>query len=102
MMWFLSVVGLLAAAAEEKPAPVSGMAPPVTVLAADKPIDVDIGHAAPCLADLLGEGKPQLLVGQFGDGKLRVYRNVGTAKEPKFKDFEWFKAGGDVGKVPSG
>jgi hypothetical protein len=63
---------------------------------------VDIGHAAPCVADLLGEGKPQLLVGQFGDGKLRVYRNVGTAKEPRFAKFEYFQAGGADGKVPSG
>src|SRR5262245_8937197 len=98
MRWLLSVAALLtvlAALAEEKPKPGPELAPPVAVLAADRPIDVDIGHAAPCLADLLGEGKPQLLAGQFGEGKLRVYRNAGTAKEPKFKEFEWFKAGDD-------
>jgi hypothetical protein len=97
-VWSLSAAVLLALPAADKPQ----LAPPVAVLAAGKPIDVDIGHAAPCLADLLGEGKPQLLVGQFGEGKLRIYRNVGDARKPRFDKFEWFQAGGDTGKVPSG
>src|SRR5947207_322117 len=42
-----------------------------------KPITVDVGHSAPFLADLDGDGKAELLVGQFGEGKLRVYRNEG-------------------------
>ena len=103
MMWSLSVAVLLGApVGADKTAPKPALAAPAAVLAAGKPIDVDVGHAAPFFADLLGEGKPQLLVGQFGDGKLRVYRNTGTARAPRFDKFEWFQAGGDAGKVPSG
>src|SRR5262249_51790432 len=67
------------------------------------------GHAAPAVGDFYGDGKPALLVGQFSGGKLRVYRNTGTAGAPKFGDFEWFKAsdalgtiqpGGDIGFCP--
>jgi hypothetical protein len=68
-------------------------------MAAGKPINVDVGHAAPCVADLNGAGKPQLLVGQFGDGKLRIYANKGSAREPRFDTFTWFQAGGAIGKV---
>jgi hypothetical protein len=78
------------------------LAPPFRVEASGKPIDVDIGHAAPLLADLDGDGVRDLLVGQFGDGKLRFYRNTGNNTAPKFAALEWVKAGGADAKVPSG
>lgn len=80
----------------------SNLAPPVLIQAAGKPIDVDIGHAAPCFADLDGDGKMHLLVGQFGEGKLRIYRNTGSKTEPRFDKCELFQAGGTDGNVPSG
>ncbi len=80
----------------------TSLAEPVQVLAAGKPISVEIGHAAPFVADLDGDGKAELLVGQFGDGKLRIYRNQGTGTEPRFEQFTWFQAGGKEGKVPAG
>jgi hypothetical protein len=104
-MWSLSAVLLLAvpgAAGPSGPSPAPDLAPPVRLLAAGKPINVDIGHAAPCVADLRGTGKPQLIVGQFGDGKLRVYANKGSAGKPRFEGFEWFAAGGSVGKIEAG
>ncbi len=102
-MWSLPAAFLVAVpAADAKPAPAAELAPPVKLVAAGKPINVEVGHAAPCLADLKGEGKPQLLVGQFGEGKLRIYPNVGSAKSPRFEKFEWFHAGKEVGKVPAG
>ena len=79
-----------------------GFEAPVRINAGDAPIDVDVGHAAPFVADLDGDGKNDLLVGQFGEGKLRVYKNIGDNKAPKFKDFEWLKAGGDIARVPTG
>src|SRR5262249_50018475 len=49
------------------------LAPPVKILAGGQAINVDIGHAAPFFADIDGRGVKDLLVGQFGDGKLRIY-----------------------------
>ena len=80
----------------------SQLAAPVQVQADGKPLDIDeIGHAAPFFADIDGDGKRDLLVGQFGGGKLRVYPNQGTDKEPRFSKYEYFKAGADLGTVPA-
>ncbi|MCC6909875.1 MAG: hypothetical protein IT430_18220 [Phycisphaerales bacterium] len=77
--------------------------PPFRVSAGDEWIDVDIGHAAPWVADWNGDGKNDLLVGQFGDGKMRIYRNVGSNAEPKFdSDFAWFQTRKGLGSIPSG
>ena len=78
------------------------LAAPVRIEAGGEPINVDIGHAAPFFADFDGDKVLDLLVGQFGEGKLRVYRNLGTDAEPKFGDVSWFEAGGELGTVPSG
>ena len=92
-------VGFQAAHAREG---TSTFAPPVRLEAGGKPINVDTGHAAPCFADIDGDGSPELLVGQFDDGKLRVYPNRGTRAAPRFDTFAWFQAGGKEGKVPAG
>ena len=81
------------------------LAPPVRVMAGDQPIDLGdcIGHAAPFFADIDGDGVKDLLVGQFKDGACRIYKNIGTNAAPKFAaEYQGFKAGGDVGKVPYG
>ncbi len=76
--------------------------PPFQVKDAEMPISVDVCHAAPLYVDYDGDGKKELLVGQFGEGKVRIYRNEGTNKAPKFKGFAWFQAGGAVASVPAG
>ena len=102
-MLSLSTALLLAAVPAAPPAKgAPDLAPPALIQAGGKPLDVDVGHAAPCVADLKGDGTLHLLVGQFGEGKLRIYPNAGTKAEPRFDRFEWFRAGGDVGKVPAG
>ncbi len=91
------------------PAPGSDLEPPVRLEAGGKPIDVFGGHAAPALADLDGDGVRDLLVGQFlAEGKnafqapMRVYRNLGTEKAPRFDGFRLLEGGGEGATVPTG
>ena len=79
-----------------------GLAAPYRVKDAAGYIDVNSGHAAPLVTDFDGDGLADLLVGQFGDGKLRIYKNAGTVKEPKFQGFTWFKTGEQDARIPSG
>jgi len=81
--------------------PASELSEPARVRAGDDPIDVDMGYAAPCYVDFDGDGIRDLLVGQFGDGKLRIYRNTGTDTEQVFSDFYYFQAAGADGTVPT-
>ena len=77
--------------------------PPVQVVAGGGAIDVQrSGHAAPFFVDFDGDGRKDLLVGEIDDGRLRIYRNVGTNAEPKFGEYEWFKVGAELGRVPCG
>ncbi len=76
---------------------------PTLIQAGGRPIDVEReGHSAPFVGDFDGDGVRDLLVGQYHDGRLRIYRNRGTDTAPRFDGFEWFRAGGAIGKVPEG
>ncbi len=72
--------------------------PPVRLKAGDAAIRVESpGYAAPCWTDLNGDGKMHLLVGQFNDGKIRVFQHLGGEK---FAPGEWLQAEGEVAEVP--
>src|SRR3954464_3007053 len=91
-----------ALAANDAQAPKSQLAAPVRIEAEGKPLDItEIGHAAPFFADIDGDGKRDLLVGQFGGGKLRIYKNHGTDAQPRFGNYDYMKAGADLGTVPA-
>jgi hypothetical protein len=98
------------------------LAPPVRLEAAGVPIDVTVGHAAPYIIDFDGDGVRDLLVGEYGkgsfprkrlperlrekdmdfaEGKLRIYRNLGTNATPLFKDFEYLRAGREYASIPT-
>ena len=77
-------------------------APPVRLEAAGKPIDTEVGHAAPLVVDFNGDGKNDLLVGQFGDGVLWFYKNIGTTARPQYAAGVKFKEGKPDGRVPTG
>lgn len=101
---FRTLVVVLAGAILTDSAPLSPeLEPPVRLQAAGKPIDaMEIGHAAPFVFDFDGDGLKDLLVGQFKDGLLWMYRNEGTNSEPKLTAGVKFKEGKEDGRVPSG
>jgi hypothetical protein len=93
---------LLGAPTSQDPARSVEFEPPVRLEAAGNVIDTDVGHAAPSVADFDGDGVRDLLVGQFGDGILWIYRNLGTNESPKLAAGKKFKEGREDGRVPTG
>jgi hypothetical protein len=72
--------------------------PPVRLKAGDAAIRVESpGYAAPCWTDIDGDGKKDLLVGQFNKGKIRVFKHLGAEK---FAPGNWLQAEGKVAEVP--
>ena len=55
------------------------------------------GYAAPCWTDVDGDGNKDLVVGQFKQGKMRVFKNLG---EGKLAGGVWLKAEGKVAELP--
>jgi hypothetical protein len=71
---------------------------PVRLKADGVPIRVESpGYAAPCWADIDGKGKKDLLVGQFNQGKIRVFKNLGAGR---LAAGTWLQAGGEPAEVP--
>jgi hypothetical protein len=71
---------------------------PVRLKAGDEYIKVeDPGFAAPSFFDTDGDGRKDLVVGQFKDGKIKVYRNLGDGR---FDAGKWLQAGGKTAEIP--
>jgi hypothetical protein len=103
MRWFIATIPLCCVAFAVGPPPPPELAAPVKLLANGKALDVErSGHAAPFVGDFDGDGLPDLLVGQFHEGRLRVYLNKGKKGQPRFETWKWFEAGGKAGRVPVG
>ena len=92
--WFV-VVALLAGATPSRGA---DFAPPVRLKGGDEFVRVESpGYAAPCWADVDGDGKKDLLVGQFSKGKIHFFKNLGNGVLAKGT---WLQAGGKDAEVP--
>jgi hypothetical protein len=91
----IAVVGLLCGVAGSSP---TEFEPPARLMADGAAIRVESpGYASPCWADIDNDGKKDLLVGQFNDGKIRVFKNLGGGK---FAPGAWLQADGAVAEVP--
>ena len=90
----------------EPPRPVGlavDLRPPVHVCIDGQPLDVQrAGYAAPFLGDIDGDGIPDLLVGEYQNGALRIYPGKKRPGPREFGDHAWFRAGGTAGRIPSG
>jgi hypothetical protein len=73
------------------------LAPPVQLRAGGHPINVDMGHAAPFVADLKGDAG-----GTVRPRQASALSHIGTWRAPNFDRFEWFQAGGRVVSLPAG
>ncbi len=68
---------------------------PVAIEANGVAINVGYGgNASPFVVDWNGDGKQDLLLGQFDGGKVRFYENVGDDTAPVFADFVYLQADG--------
>jgi hypothetical protein len=68
---------------------------PVAIEANGGPINVGTGgNASPFVVDWNGDGKQDLLLGQYDGGKIRFYENVGEDTAPAFSDFVYLQADG--------
>jgi hypothetical protein len=91
-------LSLLAASAPQGAAGAPSFTAPVRLKAGEAIIRVaEPGYAAPCWHDVDGDGKKDLVVGQFDDGRIKVYRGLGGGQ---LAAGEWLRAGGEIAEVP--
>jgi hypothetical protein len=98
----ISTFTWLAAACWSSALCAADLAKPVRLTTGGELVDTEIGHAAPYLADFDGDSKRDLLVGQFGGGKLKIYRNIGSNENPDYEPATFFQARGETVSVPTG
>jgi len=94
----LAIPGLSQDGPPAEPGPSATFAPPVRLRTSEGAIRTEEpGWAAPAWFDVTGDGKPDLVVGQFAGGKMKVYPGDGKLG---LGPGRWLEAGGKVAEVP--
>lgn len=65
------------------------------------PIDVGL-YSAPIAYDWNGDFKKDLIVGQFDQGRIRYYENLGEDSNPAFSGFTFLQANSVTINLPYG
>lgn len=75
---------------------------PQVVMADGAPVSVEApGYACPTVVDLDGDGRPDLVVGQFRDGAMQYFRNgAEPGQPPQFEKGQWLMTEGARATVP--
>ncbi len=76
--------------------------PPIRLQAGGEFISVESpGYACPTMADVDGDGKEDLVVGQFKNGNMQFCQNIAAANQPpEFTAAVWIKTGEGRAVVP--
>jgi hypothetical protein len=69
----------------------------------DNGVPIDVGYyGAPTVTDWNKDGAKDLVLGQFDQGKIRLYLNQGPDTAPDFNGYAYFKSGGVDITLPYG
>jgi len=72
-------------------------------LVTDNGTPIDVGnYGAPAMYDWNLDGVKDLVLGQFTQGKIRLYLNTGPDSAPQFDGYTFLKSGGVDITLPSG
>jgi hypothetical protein len=74
---------------------------PETLYSAGAPIQVSY-YGSPVITDWNGDGNKDLICGEFTDGYIRFYANVGSDSSPVFNGFTYLSASDSQITLPYG